>query len=89
MYYIMLDIMIIAGCNSETIQTDSGIKYVWPYTNNPGSVVYFACPFETKVVSRVCGFMGKWEPFDLQGCRSISDMLDQLDELFSNVCCTW
>ena len=75
----------LIGCDPETIQTESGITYIWPQTN-PSDTANFMCPFDSNVVTRRCGLTGNWEAFDQQGCRNLSDVVDQLENLFSNVC---
>ena len=66
------------------IQTESGITYIWPHTS-PNANANFMCPFDDNlIVTRRCTPAGNWEPFDQQ-CGSFNDVLNQLDNIFSNV----
>ena len=76
--------MIITGCESEMVETDSGITYVWPATA-PGFSANFSCPLDSNVVvSRACGSAG-WELFDENACGDSDEVNNQLDTIFNNV----
>ena len=71
-------------CESEEVETDSGITYFWPAVA-PGFIANFSCPLnDTILVTRACGSAG-WEQFDEEACGDSDQVNNQLDNVFNNV----
>ena len=71
-------------CESEAVETDSGITYFWPATA-PGFTANFSCPLNSTIlVTRACGNMG-WVHFDEEACGDSDQVNNQLDNVFNNV----
>ena len=76
--------MLILVCESENVQSPSGIVYFWPMTT-PGNTANFTCPLNNDVVeTRFCRETG-WEPFDDEACGNSNEVSAQLNEAFNNV----
>ena len=81
-YSVILNSFLV--CESESVQTSSGIVYVWPMTT-PGNTANFTCPLNSDVVeTRLCRETG-WDTFDEEACGNSNEVSDQLNAAFNNV----
>ena len=75
----------VAVCCAETVPTEHGVTYVWPDTS-AGRTAVFSCPRSPQFnVTRECNSTGEWQAFDETGCGVVSEDLNGLENIFSNV----
>ena len=71
-------------CRKEEIEI-SGTTYIWPETPSD-SIASFTCPNNRGFsVFRNCSTLGMWLPFDEDACGVVSQLLNGLNNSFTNV----
>ena len=72
-------------CDAETTSSENGITYSWPRTFG-GETASLMCPTRSIVlVMRNCSSDGLWQMVADDGCDTVNEQLNQLNESFANV----
>ena len=79
---ILLDIRY---CDAETTSSENGITYSWPRTLE-GETATLTCQASSNIlIMRNCSSEGLWQMVVDEGCNSVSERLDELNQSFANV----
>ena len=72
-------------CDAETTSTENEIMYSWPRTLG-GETASLMCPTRSNVlVMRNCSSDGLWQTVADDGCDTVNEQLNELNESFVNV----